>query len=77
MPLRRRGAGVAWERGNGLLTIVSRQTARLLDDFEALPEDEKPVFSVELLRRAVPFDSGDLDDSEIADAADRLLASLE
>jgi hypothetical protein len=56
---------------------VSRQTARLLDDFEALPEDEKPVFSVELLRRAVPFDSGDLDDSEIADAADRLLASLE
>jgi hypothetical protein len=56
---------------------MSRQTAQLLDDFEALPEDEKRVFTVEFLRRAVPFDSGALDDSEVADAADQLLASLE
>ena len=56
---------------------MSRQTAQLLEDFEALPEDEKRIFTVEFLRRAVPFDSGPLDDSEIADAADRLLASLE
>jgi hypothetical protein len=56
---------------------MSRQTAQLLDDFEALPEDQKRVFTVEFLRRAVPFDSGPLDDSEVADAADRLLASLE
>ena len=34
-------------------------------------------FSVEFLRRAVPFNSGALDDSETADAADQLLASLE
>jgi hypothetical protein len=56
---------------------MSGQTARLLDAFEALPEDEKRIFTVELLRRAVPFDSGFLDDSETADAADQLLASLE
>jgi hypothetical protein len=52
-------------------------TAQLLEAFEALPEDEKRVFTVEFLRRAVPFDSGQLDDSETADAADQLLASLE
>ena len=56
---------------------MSRQTAQLLEDFEALPEDEKRVFTVEFLRRAVPFDSGPLDDSEIADTADQLLTSLE
>jgi hypothetical protein len=42
-----------------------------------LPDDEKRKFTVEFLRRAVPFDSGPLDDSEMADAADELLASLE
>lgn len=56
---------------------MSRQTAQLLQEFEALPEDEKRIFTVEFLRRAVPFDSGPLDDSEIAHAADRMLESLE
>jgi hypothetical protein len=56
---------------------MSSQTAQLLKAFEALPEDEKRVFTVEFLRRAVRFDSGPLDDSESADAADQLLASLE
>ena len=56
---------------------MSSQTAELLEAFEALPEDEKRVFTAEFLRRAVPFDSGPLDDSEIAEAADRLLASPE
>jgi hypothetical protein len=32
---------------------------------------------VEFLQRAVPFNSGPLDDFEIADAADQLLADLE
>ena len=59
------------------LRSMSSQTAQLLEAFEALPEDEKRVFTVEFLRRAVPFDSGPLDDVEIADAADDLLASLE
>jgi hypothetical protein len=52
---------------------MNSQTAQLLETFEALPEAEK----VEFLRRAVPFDSGPLDDAETADAADQLLASLE
>lgn len=56
---------------------MNRQTVQLLEAFEALPEDEKRVFTVEFLRRAVPFDSGPLDDSETADGADGLLASLE
>jgi hypothetical protein len=56
---------------------MSTQTAELLHAFEALPEDEKRAFTVEFLRRAAPFDSGPLEDSEIADASDRLLAGLE
>jgi len=56
---------------------MSRQTAELLEAFEALPEDEKRVFTVEFLRRAVPFDSGPLDDAETADAADQIFAGLD
>lgn len=56
---------------------MSKQTSQLLEAFEALPEDEKRVFTLEFLRRAVPFDSGPLDDGETAAAADQLLASLE
>jgi hypothetical protein len=56
---------------------MSSQTAQLLEAFEALSDDEKRVFTVEFLRRAMPFDSCSLDDSETADAADQLLASLE
>ena len=56
---------------------MSSETAQLLEAFEALPEDEKQVFTVEFLRLALPFDSGPLDDSETADAADQLLASIE
>jgi len=53
---------------------MSRETAQLLEAFEALPEDEKRVFTVEFLRWAAPFGSGPL---ETAVAADQLLASLE
>ena len=56
---------------------MSKQTAQLLEAFEALPEEEKRVFTVEFLRRAVPFDSGPLDDEETAAAADQLLGDLE
>jgi hypothetical protein len=56
---------------------MSRQTAELLDAFEALPPDEKRVFTAEVLRRAIPFDSGPLDDEETAHAADALFASLD
>jgi len=56
---------------------MSRQTADLLDAFEALPEEEKRVFTVAFLRRAAPYDSGPLDDEETASAADHLLAGLD
>jgi hypothetical protein len=56
---------------------MSEQTAQLLEAFEALPEEEKRVFTVEFLRRAVPFDSGPLDDEETALAADQLFGHLE
>jgi hypothetical protein len=56
---------------------MSSETAQLLEAFEALPEDEKRAFTVEFLRLALPFDSGPLDDSETAEAADHLLASIE
>ena len=44
---------------------------------EALPEQEKRIFTVELLRRAAPFDSGPLDDGETILAADQLFRKLE
>ena len=53
--------------------VMSRETCHLLEAFEALTDDEKRAFTAELLRRAVPFDSGPLDDAETADAADQLL----
>ena len=56
---------------------MSKQTAQLLEAFEALPEEEKRVFTVEFLRRAIPFDSGPLDDGETALAADQFFGDLE
>jgi hypothetical protein len=52
-------------------------TTQLLEAFEALPEKEKRCFTVEFLRRAVPFDSGPLDDEETVRAADDLFALLD
>jgi hypothetical protein len=52
------------------------QAAQLLEAFEALPEEEKHIFTVEFLRRTVPFDSGVLEDVETAHAADELFAGL-
>ena len=56
---------------------MSRQTAELLDAFEALPEEEKRIFTAAFLRRAIPFDSGLLDDAETAHAADQLFTGLD
>ncbi len=53
------------------------KTAQVLDAFEALSESEKRAFTVEFLRRVVPFDSGPLDDEETAQAADELFAILD
>ena len=56
---------------------MSKQTAELLEAFEALALDEKRIFTAEFLRRAIPFDSGPLADEETAHAADSLFALLE
>jgi hypothetical protein len=56
---------------------MSTQTAALLEAFEALGPDEKRIFTAEVLRRAIPFDSGPLDDEETAIAADQLYAALD
>jgi hypothetical protein len=56
---------------------MSTQTAELLEAFEALPEEEKRIFTAEFLRRAIPFDSGPLDDEETARAGDELFALLD
>jgi hypothetical protein len=56
---------------------MSRQTADLLEAFDSLPEEEKRIFTAEFLRRALPFDSGPLDDSETATAADQLFGLLD
>lgn len=55
---------------------MSSQTSQLLDAFDALPAEEKRIFTTEFLRRAIPFDSGPLDDDEMAAAADALLDAL-
>ena len=56
---------------------MSRETAQLIEAFEALPLEEKRKFTAEFLRRAMPFDSGPLDDSETAAAADMLFDTLD
>lgn len=56
---------------------MSKQTAQLLEAFEALPQEEERIFTVKFLRRAEPFGSGPLDDEETALAADRLFSELE
>jgi hypothetical protein len=55
---------------------MSRQSARLLDAFDALPSDDKQAFVVEILRRAreLSFDSGPIADEEIGEAGKALLA---
>jgi hypothetical protein len=56
---------------------MSAETAQLLAAFEALPMPEKQMFVRELFRRLPPYDSGPLDDEEVARAGDQLAAMLE
>lgn len=56
---------------------MSRQTEALLDAFEHLPAEEKRAFTTEVLRRSLPFDSGPIDDEEIAGASSVLFESLD
>jgi hypothetical protein len=52
---------------------MSKQTVELLEAFEALPENERRIFTAEYCRRA----SGRWDDDEATNPVDRLLARLE
>ena len=54
-----------------------RQTSQLLEAFDALPAEEQRLFTVEFFRRALPFDSGPLEDEETAGAADELFGALD
>lgn len=56
---------------------MSTQTTQLLEAFEALPPEEKRVFTAEFLRRSIPFESGPLDDEETASAAHSIFAMLD
>ena len=56
---------------------MSSQTSQLLEAFEALSVEDKRVFTAEFLRRAVPYDSGPLEDEEIVQAADQPGAMLD
>jgi hypothetical protein len=56
---------------------MSRLTSQLLEDYEALPEEENRIFTAEFLRRALPFDSGPLEDEETARVTDQLFAMLD
>jgi len=56
---------------------MSRQTRQLIEAFDALPAEEQRAFTAEFFRRAIPFDSGPLDDEETACAADEIFNMLE
>ena len=56
---------------------MSSETQALLNAFDHLPEKEKQLFALEVLRRSLPFDSGPLSDEEIGAAADDLFENLE
>lgn len=59
------------------MPVDRRQTSQLPEAFEALPTEEKRAFTAEFLRRAIPFDSGPLDDEETARAAEDLFGMLD
>jgi hypothetical protein len=56
---------------------MSNQTEALLEAFEHLPAEERRVFAQEILRRSLPFESGDLTDQDIAAASSNLFKTLD
>ena len=56
---------------------MSSDTAHLIAEFDSLPEREKQIVAQEILRRMPPFDSGPLDDEQVALAGDHLAAMIE
>ena len=58
---------------------MSKHAFELLDAFEALPENDKQAFAIEVLRRTreSPFDSGPITDEEIGEAGRALFTYLD
>ena len=56
---------------------MTRQTEELLEAFDQLPEEERRIFTQEVLRRVLPFESGPLTDEAIGAASDALFKSLD
>ena len=56
---------------------MSSTCAKLIAAYESLPADEKQVVVKEILRRLPPFDSGPLNDEQVALAGDQLATMLE
>ena len=50
---------------------------KVIAAFESLPAQEQQAVASEILRRLPPFDSGPLDDGEVALVGDQLAAFLE
>ena len=50
---------------------------KLIAEFESLPVDEKQALVKEFLRRLPAYDSGPLDDNEVALAGDNIAAMLD
>ena len=56
---------------------MSAVAEKLIAAFEALPVEDKQTVAREILRRLPPFDSGPLDDDQVALAGDQIAAMLE
>ncbi len=56
---------------------MSAVAEKVIAAFESLPAEEKQAVAKEILRRLPPFDSGPLDDNEVALAGDQLAAMLD
>jgi hypothetical protein len=56
---------------------MSAVAEKVIAAFESLPAEEKQAVAKEILRRLPPFDSGPLDDNDVALAGDQLAAMLD
>ena len=56
---------------------MSTVAEKVIAAFESLPAQQQQAVAKEIFRRLPPFDSGSLDDGEVALAGDQLAAMLE
>jgi hypothetical protein len=56
---------------------VTAAVQQLLEAFDALPEADQHRAAVEILRRVLPADAGDVPESALVEAADELFRALD